>query len=172
AGGLIVGFLCIIKVLMSKADTSDFGFAFLYSMNYASGFILIYFLKFTLATKQPAMTASAITKAIEEGMKKKGSEEDKHSAFAILFGRLSRSQFIAFVGNVIMALAVAVFLIWRVDLANVVKIADAECQPIVNEINRVTSPAIFHASIAGVFLFRSGVISGNISNKNKHNQVY
>lgn len=171
-GGLIVGFLCIIKVLMSKADTSDFGFAFLYSMNYASGFILIYLLKFTLATKQPAMTASAITKAIEEGMKEKGSKEDKHSAFAILFARLSRSQFIAFVGNVAMAFPVALFLIWIIDMATGVNITDTKWHTLLNDINPITSPAIFHASIAGVFLFLSGVISGNISNKNKHNQVY
>src|SRR5690606_25101731 len=70
-GGFIVGFLCIFKVLLSKVETSDFGFAFLYSMNYAFGFIMIYLLGMTLATKQPAMTASFITKAIEEGLKNK-----------------------------------------------------------------------------------------------------
>ena len=36
--GLIVGFLCVIKVLMSKVETSDFGFAVLYSLNYILGF--------------------------------------------------------------------------------------------------------------------------------------
>ena len=36
----------------------------------------------------------------------------------------------------------------------------------------VHSAALFHAAIAGVFLFLSGIISGNVSNKNKHNQVY
>src|SRR5690606_34944353 len=46
--GLVVGFLCIFKVLLSKANTSDFGFAFLYSLNYAFGFIVIYLCGFAL----------------------------------------------------------------------------------------------------------------------------
>lgn len=170
-GGFIVGFLCVIKVLMSKAETSDFGFAFLYSLNYAVGFILIYLLGMTLATKQPAMTASFITKAIEEGMKHKGKTEDKHKAFATLFARLSRSQFIAFVGNIIMAFPVSLAIIWAIDYTSGVNITDTKWHTLLKDVNPVESPAIFHAAIAGVFLFLSGVISGSISNKNKHNQV-
>ncbi|MNL70358.1 Site-specific recombinase [compost metagenome] len=64
-GGFVVGILCIIKILLSKVDTSFFGYAFIYSMNYAFGFIAIYILGFTLATKQPAMTASALIKSLE-----------------------------------------------------------------------------------------------------------
>jgi len=69
-GGLIVGVLCIIKVMLGKIETSGFGHAFLYSMNYSIGFIAIYLCGFTLATKQPAMTASALVRALEQGMKK------------------------------------------------------------------------------------------------------
>src|SRR5690606_36950723 len=102
-GGLIVGVLCIIKILLGKVETSYFGHAFLYSMNYSFRFIAIYILGFTLATKQPAMTASALVRALEEGKKKQNDKTEKYGAFAILFARVFRSQFIAFVGNVIMA---------------------------------------------------------------------
>jgi len=171
-GGLVVGFLCIIKVLMSKAETSDFGFAVIYSMNYAFGFILIYLFGFTLATKQPAMTASTLIKVIEEGLKTNEKPSEKHKAFAHLFARLFRSQFIAFVGNVILAFPVALLLIWLIDLATGINITDTKWHTLLNDINPTKSAAIFHASIAGVFLFLSGIISGNVSNKNKHNQVY
>jgi len=170
--GLVVGFLCIFKVLLSKADTSDFGFAFLYSMNYAVGFIVIYLCGFALATKQPAMTASYIIKAIEEGRKTQTSTTEQHSAFANLFARLFRSQFIAFVGNVIMAFAVALLLIWGIDRITGINITDTKWHTLLNDSSPVHSWAIFHAAIAGVFLFLSGIISGNVSNKNKHNQVY
>ncbi len=170
--GLVVGFLCIFKVLLSKADTSDFGFAFLYSMNYAVGFIVIYLCGFALATKQPAMTASYIIKAIEEGRKTQTSTTEQHSAFANLFARLFRSQFIAFVGNVIMAFAVALLLIWSIDRITGINITDTKWHTLLNDSSPVHSWAIFHAAIAGVFLFLSGIISGNVSNKNKHNQVY
>jgi site-specific recombinase len=64
-GGFIVGFLCIFKLLLSKLETSGFGHAFYYSLNYSLGFIAIYIFGFTLATKQPAMTAATITKLLK-----------------------------------------------------------------------------------------------------------
>ncbi|HLW62346.1 MAG TPA: hypothetical protein VKY33_03010 [Flavobacterium sp.] len=170
--GFVVGFLCIFKILLSKSDTSDFGFAFLYSMNYAFGFIVIYLCSFALATKQPAMTATTIIKAIEEGIKKQTNTSEKHSAFATLFARLFRSQFIAFLGNVIMAFAMALLLIWIIDLATGINLTDTKWHTLLSDASPVHSPAIFHAGIAGVFLFLSGIIAGNVSNKNKHNQVY
>ena len=169
--GLVVGFLCIFKIMLSKVSTSDFGYAVLYSLNYAFGFIVIYLLGFALATKQPAMTAATIIKAIEEGRKNQSATE-QHSAFAALFARLFRSQFIAFVGNVIMAFAVALLLIWIIDLTTGFNLAATKWPTLLNDASPIHSLAILHAGIAGVFLFLSGIISGNVSNKNKHNQVY
>jgi site-specific recombinase len=171
-GGLIVGVLCIIKVLLSNADTSFFGHAFLYSMNYAFGFIAIYLLGFTLATKQPAMTASALIKALEEGVLKKGKDAEKYKAFAILFARVFRSQFIAFVGNVIMAFPVSLLGIWIIDYTLQYNIAATKWEGLLIDLSPIHSLAILHAAIAGVFLFLSGIISGSIANRDKHNQVY
>ena len=171
-GGFIVGILCILKLLLSYADTSYFGHAFLYSMNYAIGFIAIYILGFTLATKQPAMTASALVRALEEGTKKQGNNTEKYGAFAILFARVFRSQFIAFVGNVLMAFPVALLGIWLIDYAFDYNIAAQRWPKLINDISPIHSAAVFHAAIAGVFLFLSGIISGSIANRDKHGQVY
>ncbi|TPD73678.1 site-specific recombinase [Flavobacterium microcysteis] len=171
-GGLIVGILCIIKVMLGKVETSGFGHAFLYSMNYSIGFIAIYLCGFTLATKQPAMTASALIRALEQGMKKQGNSSEKHQAFAVFFARVFRSQFIAFVGNVIMAFPVALLGIWLIDYAFEYNIAASKWTKLLTDISPVHSPAIFHAAIAGVFLFLSGIISGSIANRDKHHQVY
>lgn len=171
-GGLIVGILCVIKVLLSKADTSFFGHAFLYSMNYAFGFITIYLLGFTLATKQPAMTAAALIKALQKGFVKQGKEAEKYEAFAILFARVFRSQFIAFVGNVIMAFPVSLLGIWLIDYTFQYNIAATKWETLLTDISPIHSPAIFHAAIAGVFLFLSGIISGSVANRDKHNQVF
>ncbi len=172
--GIVVGFLCIFKIFAHNADTSAFGHAFLYSLNYAFGFVLIYLLGFTLATKQPAMTAATIIKAIEDGRKKHMESGEKHMGFAKLFARLFRSQFIAFIGNVILAFPIALILIWLIDMAFNVNIAgDSHTwQTMLIDADPIESRALFHAGIAGVFLFLSGIISGNISNRNKHNQVY
>ena len=171
-GGFIVGIMCIIKILLSKIDTSIFGHAFLYSMNYAFGFISIYILGCALATKQPAMTASALIKAIEEGMSKQGNNTQKYHAFAILFARVFRSQFIAFVGNVIMAFPISLLGIWLIDYTFHYNIAATKWERLLTDSSPIHSLAIFHAAIAGVFLFMSGIISGSVANRDKHNQVY
>ncbi|MBA4133772.1 MAG: recombinase [Flavobacterium sp.] len=171
-GGFIVGILCIIKILFSKIETSAFGHAFYYSLNYSLGFIAIYLMGYTLATKQPAMTAATLTKALESGMKKQSNSENKHGSFAQLFARLFRSQFIAFVGNVFMAFPVAMLGIWLIDYAFDYNIAFEKSSKLLYDLSPVHSAALFHAAIAGVFLFLSGIISGNVSNRNKHNQVY
>lgn len=170
--GLVVGFLCISKILLGKFHVSDFGHALLYSLNYAFGFILIYLLGFTLATKQPAMTAAAIVKSIEAGTSDV-NEADKHRSFAILFAHLFRSQFIAFVGNVFIAFPVALLLIWSLQgLAGFQIVDEHKSAVLLKDINPIESLAILHASIAGVFLFLSGIISGSISNKIKHKKIY
>lgn len=171
-GGFIVGILCILKILFSKIETSAFGHAFYYSLNYSLGFIAIYLMGYTLATKQPAMTAATLTKALESGMKKQNNSENKHGSFAQLFARLFRSQFIAFVGNVFMAFPVAMLGIWLIDYLLDYNIAFEKSSKLLYDLSPVHSAALFHAAIAGVFLFLSGIISGNVSNRNKHNQVY
>ncbi|SCY57445.1 recombinase [Flavobacterium caeni] len=171
-GGLVVGILCILKLLLANVDASFFGHAFLYSMNYACGFIAIYLLSFTLATKQPAMTASALVRALEEGAKQQGHEDEKYYAFAVLFARVARSQFIAFVGNVVMAFPVSLLGVWAIDQLFGVNIAASKWPKLSTDLSPVHSLAIWHAAIAGVYLFLSGIISGSIANRDKHNQVY
>ena len=171
-GGLIVGFLCIFKLLLSKLETSDFGHAFFYSLNYSFGFIVIYLLGFTLATKQPAMTAAALITALEDGLKKNSiSADEKHKSFAKLFARLFRSQFIAFVGNVAMAFPVSLLGIWLIDITFHYNIAEVKWNKLLVDLSPIHSMAIFHAAIAGFFLFLSGIISGSISNRDKHFEV-
>ena len=171
-GGLIVGFLCVFKLLLSKVETSDFGHAFFYSLNYSFGFIIIYLLGFTLATKQPAMTAAALITALEDGLKKTTiSADEKHKSFAKLFARLFRSQFIAFVGNVAMAFPVSLIGIWLIDMAFDYNIAEQKWNKLIVDLSPIESMAIFHAAIAGLFLFLSGIISGSIANRDKHFEV-
>ncbi|MGJ1417311.1 hypothetical protein ACR784_18090 [Sphingobacterium multivorum] len=171
-GGLIVGVMCIVKLLLGKVHSSEFGHAFLYSLNYAVGFTLIYLFGATLATKQPAMTASALVNAIEQRIAEQGTNKHRYWIFAELFARLFRSQFIAFVGNVLMAFPMSLFLVWAIQQLFQVNIASAKWLHLVNDLNPIKTPLILHASIAGVFLFLSGIIAGSISNRDKHNSVY
>ncbi|MGJ1225644.1 hypothetical protein ACR78H_08905 [Sphingobacterium siyangense] len=171
-GGLIVGVMCIVKLLLGNVHSSEFGHAFLYSLNYAVGFTLIYLFGATLATKQPAMTASALVNAIEQGIAEQATNKHRYWIFAELFARLFRSQFIAFVGNVLMAFPMSLFLVWAIQQLFQVNIASAKWLHLVNDLNPIKTSLVLHASIAGVFLFLSGIIAGSISNRDKHNSVY
>jgi site-specific recombinase len=171
-GGLIVGLMCVTKVLLYKLDLSSFGEAFVYSMNYSIGFMILYLLGFTLATKQPAMTASTLISAVETGMKSKGSRRIKHKAFAKLFSEVFRSQFVAFIGNIIMAFPVAMLVVYLVDLNLDYNIPEAKWEKLIKKLDPIGSLAIIHAGIAGIYLFLAGIIAGGIANRNKFNDVY
>lgn len=166
-GGIIVGALCVLKMLYGYIPGSDFSHAFLYSMNYAMGFVMIYLMGFTLATKQPAMTAATMTKVLaEEGNIKSSSTE-----FAHLVSKLFRSQFIAFVGNVLLSFPVALLIIYGLDVFFSQNLAIERSDKLLKDLDPFKSKAILHACIAGFYLFISGIISGNIGNNSVFYQI-
>lgn len=163
-GGVIVGALCILKMLYGYTPGSEFFHAFMYSFNYAMGFVMIYLMGFTLATKQPAMTATTMAKVLSEGKNTKKN----YVEFAHLVSNLFRTQFIAFIGNVVWAFPVALALIYGLDVLLNENFATGKSPKLLQDLNPFESKAFFHASIAGFFLFISGIISGNIGN----NSIY
>ncbi|EKB59523.1 recombinase [Bergeyella zoohelcum] len=163
-GGVIVGFLCVLKMLYSYGEGSEFSHAFMYAFNYAMGFIIIYLMGYTLATKQPAMTASTMAKVLSEG----NNNKPNYREFSHLIAQLSRTQFIAFVGNVLWAFPVSLVLIYGLDVLLNHNLSAAKSSSLLKDLNPLETSPFLHASIAGVYLFISGIISGNIGN----NSVY
>lgn len=166
-GGIIVGALCILKMLYGYIPGSDFSHAFLYSMNYAMGFVMIYLMGFTLATKQPAMTAATMTKVLSE----EGNIKSSSTEFAHLVSKLFRSQFIAFVGNVLLSFPIALAIIYGLDVFFSQNLAIDRSDKLLKDLDPFKSKAILHASIAGFYLFISGIISGNIGNNSVFYQI-
>lgn len=165
-GGVIVGALCVLKMLYSYIDTSDFAHAFLFSMNYAMGFVMIYLMRFTLATKQPAMTAATMAKVLSEG-----DNKNTYREFAHVVSQLFRSQFIAFIGNVVWSFPISLAIIYGLEILFKQNFAFEKSGKLLHDLDPFQSKAILHACIAGVFLFISGVISGNISNNSVFYQI-
>lgn len=166
-GGIIVGALCVLKMLYGYFPGSDFFHAFLYSMNYAMGFVMIYLMGFTLATKQPAMTAATMTKVLSE----EGGGRRNNTEFAHLVSQLFRSQFIAFVGNVLLSFPIALIIIYGLDVFTSQNMAIDRSDKLLKDLDPFKSKAILHASIAGFYLFISGIISGNIGNNSVFYQI-
>jgi site-specific recombinase len=168
-GGAVVAVACLLKVLASQVDTSPFGHAMLYSLNYAWAFIGIYLLHLTLATKQPAMTASTIAAALDEGRGDGGAAS--YTTLADLVARVWRSQFVAFVGNVLMAfpVAMAIGLGWNAFFG--AGLLDHKAAKLLHDLDPFRSLAIPHAALAGVFLFLSGLIAGSVANNTIHLRI-
>jgi site-specific recombinase len=163
--GFIIGFMAMIKTLMSKLVLAPFGYALFFSLNYSFGFMLIHMLHFTVATKQPAMTAAAIAATIDQG-------EQRLHELAELIVCVFRSQFVAIIGNVVVVMPTAFAIAWCWGYLNGAPFVDAgKSQYLLHDIDPFRSLAIFHAAIAGVCLFLSGLISGYYDNKAAYNDI-
>jgi site-specific recombinase len=169
-GGLIVAVLCYIKYWMGHIpNISPFSKAFLFGMNYAAGFLAIYLFHLTLATKQPAMTAALIAHTLKNNDQE---TEINYKDFARLFARLSRSQMVAFLGNVIasFALCTGIFMFLRNVLDwQVVSVSDS--LKYWDELAYFDPKIIWFASIAGFFLFISGLVSGLVINNQRYYNI-
>ncbi|MCU0437408.1 MAG: site-specific recombinase [Raineya sp.] len=168
-GGFIVAFLCIFKARISIQHFPPFWEAFFFGLNYSLGFIMIHILHFTLATKQPAMTASTIAETIgawEEENPNLHSRDKKIQEVAPIIARLVRSQFISLVGNVMMVFPVAYGLTWLYEyIFNDSVVPIEKSQKMIAELAPFTSAALPHAAIAAIFLMTSGLIAGYYDNK-------
>lgn len=160
-GGLIVGFLSCFKVGIYYLRLAPFGEAFWYSMNYSFGFIGIHLTHSTLATKQPAMTASRIAAVMDD----KTSIQKSIESLSELVVKVLRSQFVAFMGNIFIAFPVAFLVALLYAQVFGSPIAGSEkAHHLIHELHPFETLSLFHAGIAGVCLFLAGVISGYYDN--------
>lgn len=160
--GFVVGFMAMVKINLGQSPHSPMAGAFLYSMNYALGFVLIYLLGFTIATKQPAMTASHIAASLQHH----AGSGDRLDGLADLIVRMVRSQFIAIVGNVAFGFTIPILLAYFVYARSGQHyVSHEQAQHLLELQNPIAGLALFHAAIAGVCLFLAGLISGYFDNK-------
>ena len=170
--GLIIGAMALLKIFTSKAHLPLIGYATLYSLNYGLGFVLIYMLHLTIATKQPAMTAQTIAGylgGVGHGAALMRAAELERLVDLIV--AVARSQFAAIVGNVMVALPTAIALSLAVAQLKGAPIIDiGKAAHLLDDLDPI-GWAIPHAAVAGVFLFLSGLISGYFDNKSSYARI-
>jgi site-specific recombinase len=160
--GLIIGFMALLKILASYLHAAPLIEAFLFSMNYSLGFMLIHVLHFTVATKQPAMTASRIAADVHS---RDGRNIDLDALVELLV-KVIRTQFVAVAGNLMVAFPVAYLIaVGYGHLFGRPLVSVDKAHHLLQDINPFTTPALFYAAIAGVCLFLAGLISGYYDNK-------
>lgn len=166
--GLIVGVMAMIKILTANQHHAPLTEAILFSLNYGLGFVLIHILHFTVATKQPAMTAAAIAASIDDSDGKHRSMDN----LVTIIAQTIRSQTIAIIGNVLLAVPTAMLiaaLFYLIGGEHFVSVEKAG--KLLSEIDPLHSGSLFYAGIAGVCLFLSGLIAGYHDNMAIYNKV-
>jgi len=146
-----------------------FWHSFSYSVNYSLGFVIIEESHSTLATKQPAFTASAVASSLDT---KKNSREPNLYNLALTVAKVSRSQIASFLGNLIIVFPGTFFLAWLYQLITKTKILEgAAAAAMLEDQHPWHSLSLLYACNAGFFLFLSGIIAGYVQNKIQYSHI-
>ena len=165
-GGLIVALFSLLKTIIGRWELALGVEGLLFGLNYSVCFVLIYLTGSALATKQPAMTANTIARAL-------GDPDQRHmEELETLVVRVWRSQFVSFAGNLAAALPVA-FLVSEVYYrwAGETVADDGRAVELLEALHPWQSGTIAFAAIAGFFLFLAGLISGWVDNRNVYSKL-
>lgn len=168
-GGFIISFIVVFKNLIGRLSWAPVPMGFLYSVNYSAGFILIEETGSTLATKQPAFTASAVAASLDN--RKSGGEPDLQSLAATV-ARVSRSQLASFFGNLVVVFPLSFLFATGWHLLFGEKLATPEQSlELLRGQHPFQSAAWLYACFTGFFLFLSGLIAGYWQNKIQYGRI-
>jgi len=156
-GGAVIAGTTFLKFAIVALGLSAFWGGFFAGVNYAASFVLVMLLHWTVATKQPAMTAPAMAASLPRG----GSASDADlEGFVDRVSQLIRSQFAGIVGN----LAICFPLVLAAQLLakavfGVPLVGTAEANYVLGSITLLGPTALF-AAFTGVLLFASSLVAG------------
>lgn len=168
-GGFIIAFTNWVKFLISYLNAAPLVSGFLYGLNYAGSFLTMYVFHFSLATKQPAMTASALARSLDSDNANQHNLENT----ADLIVKISRSQFAAFLGNLVVVLPLAFSLSWIWYFISGKHIATEEkAFYTIASFNPFTTLTIFYAALTGVILYLGSFVSGYCDNFVTYGQLH
>ncbi|BCN40932.1 hypothetical protein ALDI51_42510 [Alicycliphilus denitrificans] len=158
-GGLVMAFTTLIKFGLYALALSAFWGGFMAGVNYAASFVLIQLLHFTVATKQPAMTAPAMAAKLKDL-----GEDESVESFVDEVAHLVRSQAAAVLGNVLLVFPGALAL--ALLIAQVLGRPAIDAQHAVHALDalHLLGPSVLFAAFTGVLLFASSILAGWVEN--------
>jgi site-specific recombinase len=159
-GGVLTAGTTALKFFVGWAHFAPFVEGFLSAVNYAGSFLLMQFLGFTLATKQPSMTAAALAGTLRES-----AGHPDLSALVTLIARITRSQLAAAIGNIGLVIPAAVLFdgFWETH-AGKPFLDHATAEYVLHSLHPTQSATIFFAALTGVLLWSSSIAAGWLEN--------
>jgi site-specific recombinase len=159
-GGVLTVGTTALKFVVGWGHFAPFVEGVLSGSNYAASFILMQLLGFTLATKQPSMTAAALAGTLRES-----EGHPDLSALVSMIARITRSQLAAAIGNIglVIPSAFAFDLLWRAKRGTPF-LDEATAHYVVHSLHPTQGGTIFFAALTGVLLWISSIVAGWIEN--------
>jgi site-specific recombinase len=158
-GGAVTALTTWMKFGVVALGFSVFWSGFWAGAGYALSFVVIQLLHFTLATKQPAMTAPAMAAKLKDL-----SEPSALEDFADEVTHLVRSQVAAVLGNVLLVFPVVVLISVILRWATGHPMVDAANADYVLKSLTLLGPTALFAAFTGVLLFVSSIVAGWVEN--------
>jgi site-specific recombinase len=154
-GGALTALTTWLKFAVMALGLSAFWAGFWAGLVYAASFVVIQLLHFTLATKQPAMTAPAMAAKLKD-------LGDPHAlnAFADEVTHLVRSQVAAVLGNLLLVFPVVLLISAALQLATGHSMIDTSQAAHAFHSLTLLGPTALFAAFTGVLLFASSIIAG------------
>ncbi|HSC75497.1 MAG TPA: site-specific recombinase [Pseudomonadales bacterium] len=167
--GFFIAILALLKILSGHWQLGASTQAWFNALLYASGFAIIYMLHFVIATKQPAMTAATLAGSISQT---RGRLHEIEKIVDLVVDTF-RSQIAAIAGNIGIAFPLAILLSVALDThLGEHAVGSEKALYLLADLNPVHSLALFHAAIAGVWLFLTGLVSGYLDNRAAYTQLH
>ena len=155
-GGLVIAGTTFLKFAVGALALSTFWAGFWAGANYAASFVLIHLLHWTVATKQPAMTAPAMAAKLEGVGDSDAATED----FVDEVTHLMRTQIAGILGNVLVVAPVVLLVqvvAWQWQGAPLI---DEHTARYVLKNLTLLGPTLAYATFTGVLLFLSSLVAG------------
>ncbi len=162
-GGAVLAGTTFMKFGILAIGMAPFWTGFWSGGNYALSFVIVMLLHWTVATKQPAMTAPAMALKLE-GVHEAGSDDPGLEAFVDEVAHLIRSQAAGIFGNLMLCAPVVLAIqlaAWAAFGKPLVGTHDAEH---VLETLTLLGPTPIYAAFTGVLLFVSSLLAGWVEN--------
>jgi len=174
-GGAVLAGTTFAKFGILALGLAPFWGGFGAGLNYAISFLIVHLMHWTVATKQPAMTAPAMAEKLGAlHVRKAGAapgdpadEAGDQAAvedFVDEVTHLVRSQIAGIAGNVLMVVPVVVAVQWAAwALAGRPLVSEADAHYVLQSLTLLGPTALF-AAFTGVLLFASSVAAGWVEN--------
>jgi site-specific recombinase len=154
-GGAVIAGTTFLKAAIFALGLTAFWAGFWSGVNYAASFVIIMLLHWTVATKQPAMTAPAMAASLADGV-----DEEKIERFVDRVAQLIRSQAAGIFGNLAVCapLVLVIQFAWRGLFG--APVVDEELADYMLHSLTLLGPTALFAAFTGVLLFASSLIAG------------